>query len=228
MRDLAYKLDPSRPNTAALFRPNSPSTLAYTAGFAELMDVVGQNYCENEFVQAHLDKPERIVIGTENGHSRAAMQTLRDNDFMTGQFIWTGYDYLGEADWPEIDHGFGVFTRTGDYRPVTYQRESWWGSKLVVYFARRETNAGNGGLVSDWTPKDYDTYNVAVLEVYSNCQEVEVFLNGKSKGKKPIPTNGSSVPYEFGYEQGTIKLVGYNNGKEVAKQEFTSAGYVEN
>ncbi|MFV0365985.1 MAG: sugar-binding domain-containing protein [Mangrovibacterium sp.] len=227
MRDIAHELDHSRPNTVALFRPNSEWAQAYTNGFSELMDIVGQNYRENELVQAHLDRPERIVIGTENGHSRAAMQVLRDNPFMSGQFIWTGYDYIGEADWPEIDHGFGVFTRIGTYRPVTYQRESWWGEKPVAYFARRETNAGNGNWVTDWTPKDYDTYDVAVMEVYSNCEEVEVILNGKSIGRETVPTNGSSVPFTCAYEQGTIRIVGYNNGKEAASQSFTSAGYVE-
>ncbi|MFV0520848.1 MAG: sugar-binding domain-containing protein [Mangrovibacterium sp.] len=227
MRDIAHELDPSRPNTVALFRPNSEWAQAYTNGFAELMDVVGQNYRENELVRAHLDKPERIVIGTENGHSRAAMQVLRDNPFMSGQFIWTGYDYIGEADWPEIDHGFGIFTRIGTRRPVSYQRESWWGKKPVAYLARRETNAGGGNWVSDWTPKDYDTYDVAVMEVYSNCEEVELFLNGKSLGKKPVPADGASVPYQCAYEKGTIKVVGYNGGKEAASQSFVSAGYVE-
>lgn len=227
MRDIAHELDPSRPNTVALFRPNSEWAQAYTNGFSELLDIVGQNYRENELVQAHLDKPERIVIGTENGHSREAMQILRDTPFMSGQFIWTGYDYIGEADWPEIDHGFGIFTRIGTYRPTTYQRESWWSTKPVAYFVRRETNAGNGNWVSDWTPKDYDTYDVAVIEAYSNCEEVEIFLNGQSIGREKVPSDGSPVPFKCAYEQGTIKIIGYNNNKEVASQEFTSAGYVE-
>ena len=227
MRDLAHQLDPSRPNTVALFRPNSDWAMAYTNGFSELMDVVGQNYRENELVQAHLDKPERIVIGTENGHGRQAMTILRDNPFMSGQFIWTGYDYLGEADWPEIDHGFGIFDRLGNYKPVTYQRESWWGSKPVAYLVRKETNAGGGDWVADWTPKDYDTYDLAHMEVYSNCDEVEVYINGKSLGSQKVPDNGSAVQYKASYEKGVIKVVGRNDGEEVASQEYQSAGYPE-
>ncbi|MBN2167455.1 MAG: DUF4982 domain-containing protein [Marinilabiliaceae bacterium] len=227
MRDLAHQLDPSRPNTVALFRPNSDWAKAYTNGFAELMDVVGQNYRENELVQAHKDKPDRIVIGTENGHTRQAMVTLRDEPFMSGQFIWTGYDYLGEADWPEIDHGFGIFDRLGNYRAATYQRESWWGKKPVAYIVRKETNAGGGNWVADWTPKDYDTYDVAHMEVYSNCDSVEVFINGKSLGVKDVPNNGSSVSYISSYEKGILKVVGFIDGKELASQEFHSATYPE-
>jgi len=99
-QDLVHQLDPGRPVTMALFRPNSSKV--YSNGFAEIMDVVGQNYRENELVALHLAKPELEVIGTENGHGLTEWLILRDNPFMAGQFLWTGFDYLGEALWPAI------------------------------------------------------------------------------------------------------------------------------
>ena len=91
-QNLVHRLDPSRPVTMALFRPGSSKV--YTNGFAEIMDIVGQNYREKELVDAHLAKPERIVLGTENGHELSEWLILRDNPFMSGQFLWTGIDYL--------------------------------------------------------------------------------------------------------------------------------------
>ncbi len=221
-RDLVHRLDPTRPVTLALFRPNQAKV--YQNGFAELMDVVGQNYRENELVQAHLDKPERKVIGTENGHTRQAWLAMRDNPFMSGQFLWTGFDYLGEADWPELSHDYGVFDRTGGKKPRTFQRQSWWSDEPMVHVVRKERNAGSGEWVSDWTPADYDTYDMAHLEVYSNAEEVELFLNGKSLGSKTKPEDDSPRNWQVTFEKGTIKAVGRNGGKEVAVHEMTTAG----
>ncbi|HYX09181.1 MAG TPA: glycoside hydrolase family 2 TIM barrel-domain containing protein, partial [Bacteroidales bacterium] len=222
LQDLVHELDPSRLVTMALFRPNSSGV--YQNGFADMMDIVGQNYRENELVQAHLDKPSRKVIGTENGHSRGAWLVLRDNPFMSGQFLWTGIDYLGEANWPAISHHFGLLDRTGHETVWSYQRQSWWSDKPMVHLVRSAFNAGNGDLVSDWSPADQDTYDVAAIEVYANTQEVEIFLNGKSKGVFQVPDNAAPVRTRFTFEPGTIKVVGRNDGKDVAIQEMHTAG----
>lgn len=221
-RDLIHKLDPTRPVTMALFRPNVAGV--YDNGFAELMDVVGQNYRENELVQAHLDKPSRKIIGTETGHSRKAWLAMRDNDFFSGQFIWTGFDYLGEADWPELSADFGIFDRTGGTKPRTFERKSWWSNEPMVHVARKERNAGGGDLVSDWTPADNNTYDMAHLEVYSNTEEVELFLNGISLGLKKVPEDASPINWEITFRKGTIKAVGKNGDKEVAVHEMKTAG----
>ena len=111
LQNLVHQYDGSRPVTMALFRPGISKV--YNNGFAAMMDVVGQNYRENELVAAHEAHPEWKVIGTENGHTQPAWLALRDHPFMSGQFLWTGIDYLGEADWPEVVNGQGLFDRTG-------------------------------------------------------------------------------------------------------------------
>lgn len=221
-QNLIHKLDPGRPVTMALFRPNVSGV--YANGFADMMDVVGQNYRENELIAAHEAHPNWKVIGTENTHVLSMWLALRDKPYMAGQFLWTGIDYLGEAAWPETTNNQGLFTRTGEWKQQGLQRESWWSDKPVVHMVRKSDNDGAGNWVADWTPVDFGTYDNAKVQVYSNCDEVELFLNGKSQGVKPKPANDSPREWDLTFEKGSLKAVGRNKGKEVAVEEFKSAG----
>src|SRR5690606_36500244 len=107
--------------------------------------------------------------------------------FRSGQFLWTGFDYLGEALWPAISYDKGLFDRTGGWKQLSLQRQSWWSDKPVVHIVRKDDNAGVGNWVSNWTPTDFGTYDEASIEIYSNCEEVELFLNNKSMGVKSKP-----------------------------------------
>jgi beta-galactosidase len=206
----------------ALFRPNVSKV--YSNGFIEKMDIVGQNYRENELVAIHQAKPDRIVIGTENGHTLSAWLSMRDNPFISGQFLWVGFDYLGEAQWPAISYDQGLFDRTGNWKQLGYQRQSWWSEKPVVHVVRKEDNAGVGNWVANWTPVDFGTYDDARVQVYSNCEEVELFLNGKSLGSKTKPADDSPRSWEVTFEKGSLKAIGKNRGKEVANDELKTAG----
>ncbi|MES2240164.1 MAG: glycoside hydrolase family 2 TIM barrel-domain containing protein [Bacteroidota bacterium] len=220
--DVVKKYDKTRPVTMALFRPGNSKV--YLSGFAEQMDVVGQNYRENELIAAHEAHPTWKVIGTENTHVINQWLALRDKPYMAGQFLWTGYDYLGEADWPETTNNQGLFDRAGNWKQQSLQRDSWWSSKPVVHIVRKSDNAGAGFWVSDWTPTDFDTYDNAKVNVYSNCDEVELFLNDKSLGSLKKPADDSPREWNVSFEEGTIKAIGKNNGKIVAQEEHTSAG----
>ncbi|MDD4970392.1 MAG: glycoside hydrolase family 2 TIM barrel-domain containing protein [Paludibacter sp.] len=221
-QDLVHRLDLGRPVTMALFRPGSSKV--YTNGFTEIMDVVGQNYREKELVEAHVSNPGRIVIGTENGHEQSEWLVLRDNPFMAGQFLWTGFDYLGEAQWPAISRNTGLFDRTGSWSQQGYQRQSWWSEKPVVHMVRRSDNNGEGKWAANWTPLDFGTYDEAKVEVYSNCNDVELFLNDKSLGVKQKPANDAPRAWDISFEKGTLKAIGRNAGKVVATDEFKTAG----
>ncbi|WP_421938998.1 glycoside hydrolase family 2 TIM barrel-domain containing protein [Pedobacter sp.] len=221
-QDLIHQLDPGKPVTMALFRP--ANSKVYTNGFAETMDIVGQNYRENELVALHNQKPDLKVIGTENTHVIQQYLALRDNPFMAGQFLWTGFDYLGEADWPQITNSQGLFDRIGSWKQQSLQRQSWWAEKPVVHIVRKEDNAGAGDWINNWTPTDFDTYDDAKVAVYSNCDDVELFLNGKSLGSKPKPADDSPRLWDVTFEKGSIKAVGKNKGKEVATEELKTAG----
>lgn len=222
-QDLIHSLDTTRPVTMALFRP--ALSHVYENGFAAMMDVVGQNYRENELIVAHEKNPTWKVIGTENTHVINQWLALRDKPYMSGQFLWTGFDYLGENDWPAIANGQGLFDRANGKRNIAYQRESWWSDKPMVFTMRKEGNAGAGDWINDWSPTDMDTYDEARIQVFSNCDEVELFLNGKSLGiKSRTPDNASPRTWLITFEKGTLKTVAKNNGVVVATEELHTAG----
>ena len=136
-----HENDPSRPVTQALFRPNVSHD--YDNGLADLLDVVGQNYRENEILAAHQQKPARKILGTENGHDRTVWLPLRDNPPYAGQFLWSGIDYLGESrQWPTVAYNSGLLDRTATPRPLAFQRQSWWSDKADgLYRASRCAHA---------------------------------------------------------------------------------------
>jgi beta-galactosidase len=237
LRDLVHSLDLTRPVTMAILRPNGSHI--YDNGFAELMDVVGQNYRERELVAAHNAKPQRKVIGTENGHARETWLALRDNPFMSGQFLWAGIDYIGESRWPNVVSNSGLFDRTGAPKPRAFERQSWWYDKPMVHIARSiekteslESDGSDGQirisrLASDWTPVNISDYTTANVQVFSNCEEVELFLNDKSLGAQTLPADASPRKWSFPFEKGTLKAVGKNKGQIMATHELRTAGTPE-
>lgn len=232
-----HENDATRPVTQALFRPNVSHD--YDNGLADMLDVVGQNYRVNEILAAHAQKPSRKILGTENIHDRASWLALRDNPPYSGQFLWTGFDYLGEAGkWPMISRPFGLLDRTGQPHPRGWQRQSWWVSEPVLHLVRRvgasEKAALDPGyesvpadlqepLLSDWTPRN-TTPHLEAVEAYSNCEEVELFLNGHSLGRQSLHPDATPLTWSVPYAPGSLKAVAYQEGKQVAQDELRTAG----
>lgn len=229
--------DLSRPVTQALFRPNVSHD--YDNGLADMLDVVGQNYREKEILAAYKQNPKRKILGTENTHDLNQWVAMRDNPEYSGQFIWVGVDYLGESQkWPNYAYGKGLLERTATPRPTGFQRQSWWSEKPMVYIARRvappEQSPTDPGyeiaeqrrtqtLFPDWTPKNMGVHKENV-EIYSNCEEVELFLNGRPLGAKAKPVDDSPRNWSVDFEAGAIKAIGKNGGRIVAEFELKTAG----
>ncbi|HEY3761724.1 MAG TPA: glycoside hydrolase family 2 TIM barrel-domain containing protein [Verrucomicrobiae bacterium] len=233
--EVAHATDPTRPVTQALFRPNVSHD--YDDGLADMLDIIGQNYRENEILAAHDQKPTRKIIGTENHPDRVAWLALRDHPAYAGQFLWSGVDYLGESlHWPLVAAGSGLLDRTSGIKPMGYQYQSWWSDKPMVYVARRTAATQRVSvdpgftplnmrpvLFPDWTPTNTAPHKENV-EVYSNCKEVELFLNGKSLGAQEINADASPRTWTVNYVAGTLKAVARNDGKVVATDVLVTAG----
>jgi beta-galactosidase len=231
--EVFHTADPTRPVTQALFRPNVSHD--YDNGLADLLDVVGQNYRENEILAAHEQKPSRKILGTENTHDRRGWLALRDNAAYAGQFLWAGIDYLGESRaWPAFTGFFGLLDRTGEIKPMGYERQSWWSATPMVHITRRvaarevpPTDPGYEAyrrtvqtLFDDWTPPNSAAHQENV-EVYSNCASVELGLNTKPLGSKPLPADGSPRTWRVTWEPGMLWALCPNTA---ARDEMRTAG----
>jgi beta-galactosidase len=259
--------DPTRPVTQALFRPNASHD--YEDGLADLLDVVGQNYRPQEILAAHAQKPTRSIIGTENGHDRDQWVAVRDHTEYSGQFLWSGIDYLGESrTWPTIGSGSGLINSAALPHGRAFERQSWWSDTPMVAIVRRTAvvrpapidpgyaNATSTDqsaaaatprsaaqaaapraagpppdpsvrfsepLLADWTPKDLGPHTETV-EVYTNAEEVELFLNGKSLGTQQQHPDAGPILYRIPFEPGTLKAVARSGGTTVATNELKTAG----
>jgi beta-galactosidase len=232
---VCHENDPTRPVTQALFRPNVSGD--YTNGLADLLDVIGTNYRDNELLAAHRDDPARKIIGTEQGHARATWLACRDHPEHAGQFLWAGVDYLGESRrWPIIAAASGLIDRCGKPKPLGFQRQSWWSDKPMVFITRRlsadraqPVDPGfapldrSQTLFSDWTPRNASPHDETV-EVYSNCEEVELLLNGRSLGSQPLPSDASPRVWSVPFQPGEIDAVAKNKGSVVARHSLRTAG----
>jgi beta-galactosidase len=236
-----HENDASRPVTMALFRPNT--TGDYQNGLADMLDVVGQNYREGELAAAHSQRPERKILGTENGLGRGGWLTVRDNPAFAGMFLWVGTDFLGEAgpgSWPRFSGGKGLLDRIGQPRPVALERASWWSTGPVVHIVRRLVEiADTSGLpvttnvamptpsgptaVADWTPADRSAHE-ETAEVYSNAEEVELIVNDRSLGRKPRNVDASPRQWKVMFTPGSVRARAYDSGKVVAEEILRTAG----
>jgi beta-galactosidase len=233
--EICHENDSTRPVTQALFRPNA--TGDYTNGLADLLDVIGTNYRDNELLAAHRARPSRRILGTEQRHDRLTWLACRDHPEHAGQFLWTGVDYLGESRrWPVIGAGSGLLDRTGTPRPIAYQRQSWWSDPPMVFITRRVAPAPQSPtdpgfepldraqvLFPDWSPRDRKAHEEDV-EIYSNCREVELLLNNRSLGAQPLPADASPRTWSVRFKPGTLRAVGRNQNHVVATCELRTAG----
>lgn len=235
--DICHELDPSRPVTQGLFRPNVSGD--YDNGLADMLDVIGTNYRDTELIQAWKDKKGRKITGTEQGHTRSSWLHCRDNPPHAGQFLWPGIDYLGESrSWPLTVFNAGLIDRAGFVQPRGRERQSWWSDQPMVHAFRRmartaETPTDPGYeavewkrlqvLFPDWNPTAAEPHNENV-EVYSNAEEVELYLNSKSLGRKKTRNDAGALNWKVPYEPGTLKAVARTDGRDVAVDELRTAG----
>ena len=200
---IVHALDETRPVLSAMSFPE----LSTRTGFAETLDVWGYNYREQRYDEDHLRFPGRVIFGSENGHAPGGWRAVQARDFIAGQFLWTGIDFLGECrGWPERISGAGMLDLCGFEKPLYYQRMALW---TETPFVRLAVSRGPKEQSGVWT----DTFCYAgtpgervTASCYTNAKEAELFLNGRSLGKKTLaPEDGCRVSWEFGYEPGELR-----------------------
>ena len=230
------RFDTTRPVTMALADIDASNA----TGVANMLDVVGYNYLERDYERDHKAYPTRVIYGSENGGSPDAWRAVALNDYVGGQFLWTGVDYLGEADrYPNHGSSAGLLDIQGFRKRNSYLRQALWSDKPMVYaaawgagadesrMAEWPRNLGRTPAVERWGWTNDPRRNIPV-EIYTNCDSVELVLNGRSLGEKQIvdrllPALVWAVPNEAG----AVEIVGKRAGAAAASFQLKTVGQPE-
>jgi len=139
-------------------------------------------------------------------------KVIKKHDYLSGMFVWTGFDYLGEPTpygWPSRSSYFGIIDLAGFPKDCYYMYQSEWTNQPVLHvFPHWNWNAGD---------------SIDIL-AYFNCEEVELFLNGESKGVKKKEGDDLHAMWRLAYAPGTLKAIGRTEGKDVLTQVINTAG----
>ncbi|MDE6768377.1 MAG: DUF4982 domain-containing protein, partial [Muribaculaceae bacterium] len=238
MREYCHRFDPTRP--MAMASSSGPTVLVP-------VDIAGYNYVlQNPIEQHRTDYPDRKALGTEettgcgargvyyddhaNGFMKAINRSLNGPDsiynaiergwkfyderpWLGGLFYWTGFDYRGESNpmvYPATGSQFGVLDYCGFPKDEAFYLKSWWTDEPVLH------------IFPHWNLKGHEGEPVSVW-AYSNMDEVELFVNGKSLGRKEMPKNGH-LSWDAVYHPGKVKAIGYKNGKKVKETVIETTG----
>ncbi len=238
MREYCHRIDPTRPMSMAT--SGGPTVVIP-------VDVAGYNYVVQNPIERHrADYPGRKAIGSEettgcgarsvyyddhvNGFMKAINRSPSGPDsiynaiergwkfyderpWLGGLFYWTGFDYRGESNpmvYPATGSQFGILDYCGFPKDEAYYLKSWWTEEPVLH------------IFPHWNLKGHEGECVDVW-AYSNMEEVELFVNGKSLGKKTMPKNGH-LSWNTVYTPGYVKAVGYKNGKKAMETKIETTG----
>ena len=235
-------IDTERMVTMGEDRPDD----AVARAVMQLMDVVGVNYgSDAEYASLRSAYPEFKLYGSETtsalssrgvyardntnlqcsskdddfvnwgDNASAALKRHMDSNYLAGMFVWTGFDYIGEPTpfnrYPSRSSYFGIIDLAGFPKDIYYMYQSRWTKKPMIHVFPH-WNWENGNTVNVW--------------LYSNCDKVELFVNGVSKGIKTKDSIGSKYNYEYNisYEAGTLLAKGMDSeGNVLVREEIKTS-----
>ena len=234
MKQALLKFDDTRLTTGCI---NGP-----LEGTALEMDIAGLNYALSRADTAHEKYPQMAIMGSENictistrgcyvsdkdnkhilnnydeercgwgSTARNMWRFARERDYYAGYFVWSGFDYRGEPtpfEWPSVSSQFGLMDTCGFEKDGFYYNKAIFTEKPLVH------------LLPHWNWKEGDTVRVVAV---TNCDEVELFLNGRSLGKKAAD-RCDQPEWQVLFESGVISVKAYNSGTCVAEDYRQTAG----
>lgn len=264
--DICRRLDPTRPITSACDLINAEPRAA-DLRFLNALDIVGYNYPdrwrmrrETSYEEDRINHPDWCMVGAEitsvgmvrgnysvkvgdtTGHKKSYSEAMLDverlmkyvntHPHIAGDYMWAGIDYLGESHWPEKNTSCGILDTAGFIKDSYYFYQSQWTNDVVLH------------IMPHWNMKGKEGEIIPVV-CYTNCEYVELLLNGKSYGKKAyefprqgmteqyghydrpvvgITTNDLHLVWDVPYEPGILEVIGYNGGREAKRCTVRTTG----
>ena len=235
MTEYAHLADPSRP--VAVASSSGPHILLGT-------DVAGYNYIRQHPIDEHRrNYPSRIAFGSEETtgcgtrgvyfdtqREQGRMPSLliadplglamergwrfyKERPWLLGLFWWTGFDYRGEPsplEYPCTGSLFGILDYCGFPKDEAFYLKAWWTDEPVLH------------VFPHWNLQGHEGETVT-LRVFSNCEEVELRVNGKRLGRKAVPRDGY-LSWGAVYQPGSVVAIGYKAGRKVLTERVETAG----
>ncbi|MEM7799948.1 MAG: sugar-binding domain-containing protein [Chloroflexota bacterium] len=236
------EMDKTRPVVANCILPSA----SMVSGYADALDIVGYSYRQVIYDASHAAFPEKVIMGTENLGQWHEWQHVLERPFISGIFIWTGIHYMGECHdrWPQRGTPAGLLDFAGFTGGSGLMYKTLWRDDPQIFLTTQQLEQSpyrlnvEGEVIEKklgawkqalWVWHDVNFHwNYApgeeiAVEVYSNCDEVELFLNGRSLGRLPQPED-RIYKWMVPFESGTLEARGGNAGREAAQTRFQTAG----
>ncbi|MEO1009948.1 MAG: sugar-binding domain-containing protein [Bacteroidota bacterium] len=200
------EMDTTRPVTANLVIPS----VSYFSGYTDALDIVGISYRQAVYDYVSRLYPEKLVLGTENWAQWHEWKAILENKNIQGIFLWTGIYYMGESStWPKKGSSSGLLDFAGFETPRFHLFKSLWNPEPHIYMStvrladseyelvgntvmdihRNEKYLSKWGWPAYNEHWNYDQGESTVVEVFTNCREVELFLNDTSLGIQKLEDN---------------------------------------
>ncbi|MGQ1784749.1 glycoside hydrolase family 2 TIM barrel-domain containing protein [Saccharicrinis sp. GN24d3] len=198
------ELDTTRPVIANCILPSA----SLESGYADALDVVGYSYRRVMYDYARGNYPDKTVMGTENVPQWHEWKAIEDRPYISGTFLWTGFDYMGESNghWPQKATPSGLLDLAGFPKPPYHMYKTLWNHEPHIYMctntaAKSQYHVVDGKLLEKkpgaWEQFLWFWYDVnehwnykkgeeVIVEVISNASKVELLLNEKSLGVKEL------------------------------------------
>jgi len=238
--------DKSRPTTAGLAGVAMSNQTEYPGA----LDIAGYNYTESLYDKDHQSYPNRVIYGSENRHELNAWKQTRDKEYVFGQFLWTGIDYLGESGkWPSRGFYSGLLDFGGFIKPRGYFRQSLWSDKPMAYLGTYPTpgkgaksqmkdvwsqlDAENEGAnyeektpsMDAWPIWNYEEGQSIRVVCYTNAAKAKLLLDGREVGQtKEYDDNTGIIYWDIPYKAGKLEVIGMDkSGNQVSTYQIQSS-----
>jgi len=225
------EMDTTRPVTANLVIPS----VSMFSGYADALDIVGLSYRQSVYDYCRKHYPEKVILGTENWTRYHEWQPVVENDYMSGIFMWTGINYMGESrSWPRRGVTSGLLDFAGFKRASYHFFNTLWNDEPQVYITTqiakespyqwndksqlltekekewaRHQKWGWHNVNTHW---NYEAGDSIMVEVYTNQPALELFLNEQSLGiKKLEDVKDHILKWMVPFAKGELKAVAVNN-----------------
>jgi beta-galactosidase len=202
------------------------------------MDVLGYNYMTGRYDMDCQRYPNRVIVGSETYPRQIAENwaAIKRNPAVIGDFTWTGYNYLGETgeNWPDLINESGDIDTLGVRKPISFYREIVFGLRTQPYMAVRSPKQSTQPRpFGPWQLTDAESVwnfdgcegETVTVEIYSDSEEVELYLNGESMGRKNQYSETDFLYlFDIPYKPGVLTVISYRNGEKIGEYTLETPG----